>query len=824
MWPKLSESAMMIVASLHSSAPDLKAVFREAADCNAVFRGRTFFVDLLVRGCFERFLLPVVPQGVALAAVGGYGRGELFPFSDVDLLLLTDKPLEADDRKAALSAFLSALWDSGLRLSQSVRSIAECCVYHPNNMELTVSLLDQRFLAGDEQLHSTLQEKLAAFYRGERNSVIRQLTEATRTRHGKYQNTIYHLEPHVKDGPGCIRDVQTIRWLARLRETELPDLSGAQLFLGNVRCELHFRSNRDNNQLTFAMQEELSPQPAAWMREFFRHARSIHRATLRSLEQSEDLLAGGLFHQFREWRSRISNAEFTVNRERVLFRSPQALPQDPLLLFRLFAFSGNHGLPLAADTEARVTAFLPRLAAWLGERPAIWPALGDIIHQNRAELALRQMYDTNTLQTIFPEMELMDCLVIRDFYHRYTVDEHTLVTIEKLLELRSTRDSTRGNFAEIFSETAGIERVVIALMFHDVGKGALTDDHAAESAKLARLAFERIGIPPDAAAEALFLIEQHLALSAAMNSRDLSDPATIEGVARKVGTVERLRSLTLMTYADISAVNPEAMTSWRLSQLWRLYLSVYGELTRELESERVTVGPSPSFQPFVEGFPKRYLLTHNEEELRAHAALEEKARYTGAAVSIRRIDSFYRAAVVTRDRARLLAALAGTLASFGLNIVKAEAFANRRGIVLDTFVFEDPLRNLDLNPPEVDRLRQLLIKAALGQEDVEKLLRSRKGRPRPGGASRIRPVVSLRSEHKAHTLVEIITEDRPGLLYHLASAISAEDCDIDTVLIHTEAHKAIDVLYVSHNGKALDENERGSLRARLLAACESATS
>lgn len=809
----------MIVANPHSSSDDLQNLFRRTGDPSTVLRARTEAVDDTVLTAFQEHLASVVPQGLALVAVGGYGRGELFPHSDIDLLLLTDKPLDTDDRKAALSSFLRELWDSGLRLSQSVHTVPECCSYQPNNVELTISLLDQRFLTGDETLYGSLVQKLPAFYRSERNGIVRQLAEITRIRHAKFQNTIYHLEPHIKDGPGGMRDLQVMHWLSKLRETDVHTLGDARKFLSNVRLELHFRSGRDNNHLTFAMQEELSPEPAAWMREFFRQARQISRSTQRTLEQAEESVAGGLLHQFREWRSRVSNAEFTVHRDRVLFRSAQSLSQDPMLLFRLMEFSGHHGLPLSLDAESRVTTFLPRLRAWLRDSPAIWPALRTIVLEKHAQLALRAMYETGVLETIFPELKAIDCLVIRDFYHRYTVDEHTMVTIEKLLDLRDTTDKTRSNFAEIFTETEDIELVAMALLFHDVGKGSPAGDHAAESGRLARIALERIGMPEEARADCVFLIEDHLALSAAMNSRDLNDPATIDGVARRVGTVERLRALTLLTYADISAVNPEAMTSWRLSQLWRLYLLVHGELTRDLDAERIEVASAPALQSFLEGFPMRYLLTHSEEEVRAHAALEEKAQYTGAAASIRRTENFYQVAIVTKDRYRLFAALAGTLSAFGLNILKAEAFANVRGIALDTFVFEDPLRTLELNPPEVDRLRQTLIKAALGQQDVEKSLRARKARPRPGQSSRIRPVVSIRSERPTNSLVEIVAEDRPGLLYELASAMSSLDCDIETVLIHTEAHKAIDVFYISRGNQSLDEKTATQLRAKLLSVC-----
>jgi [protein-PII] uridylyltransferase len=808
----------MIVASPHFNLEDLQSEFRRTRDPLGVLQTRTTAVDDLIRRSYQEYLEPVFPAGLALLAVGGYGRSELFPYADIDLLILVEKAIEGDEKRERLSSFLRTLWDSGLRLSQSVRTVGECCAYQPGNLELSISLLDRRLLTGDEPLAAQLDAKFTPFLRSERSTLLRNLVELSRGRHSKFQNTIYHLEPHIKDGPGGLRDLQVVRWLAKIKEEEPDPVAESFAYLANLRCELHFRQRRDHNVLTFALQEELSPQPAIWMREQFRHARTIFRLAEKRLDQTEESLAGGLYQQFRDWRSRISNAEFTVHRDKVLFRSPQQLQQDPALLLRLFEFCARHGVELTPDAEERIGVFLPRFQRWIDTSPPLWPALQTILRQKHAAMALRGMHQSGVLEAIFPEFRLIDCLVIRDFYHRYTVDEHTLVAMEKLLALAGNQDATRANFAEIFTETDNIERILLALIFHDIGKGAPTTDHAAESTRLARRAFDRIQLPEEDREMCLFLIEQHLALSSIMNSRDLRDPLTIEAAAKRTGTVERLRSLTLFTFADSSAVNPEALTTWRSSQLWQLYLSTYAELTRELESARISEAPA-DLKDFVEGFPLRYANTHSEAEMRAHQTLESKARHAGAAVEIAKNSGSYTAAIVTEDRPVLFASLAGALASFGLNILKAEAFSNTQGMVLDTFTFEDPLRTLELNPPEVERLRTLLVNVASGKEDVGKLLKGRPTRTPKGKLGRIRPIVSIRSERPTSSLIEIVAEDRPGLLFELASAISSESCDIDTVLIHTEAHKAIDVFYVSSGGASLSEAKRQSLRSKLIAVC-----
>jgi [protein-PII] uridylyltransferase len=306
-----------------------------------------------------------------------------------------------------------------------------------------------------------------------------------------------------------------------------------------------------------------------------------------------------------------------------------------------------------------------------------------------------------------------------------------------------------------------------------------------------------------------------------MNTRDLDEPSTGSFLAERCGTVERLKDLALLTYADISAVNPSAMTPWRLEQLWRLYLVAHDELTRELDTERIEVPPafSPEMTGFLAGFPARYLRTHSEEDVQAHSVLYERARSLGVAVEVRKRNGTYSLIVAAQDRPFLLASIAGVLASFGMNILKAEAFGNRRGMILDTFAFEDPSHTLDLNPTEIERLRLTTERVVLGKSEVKHLLQDRPKAP-PTRRSRIRPSVSFNSEASVSaTLIEVVAQDRPGLLYDLASAISSAGCNIEVVLIDTEAHKALDVFYVTAEGKKLAAGLQATLSENLLKAC-----
>jgi [protein-PII] uridylyltransferase len=401
------------------------------------------------------------------------------------------------------------------------------------------------------------------------------------------------------------------------------------------------------------------------------------------------------------------------------------------------------------------------------------------------------------------------------------VDEHTLVTIEKLADVAGTQDPSRRPFAEILSEIENLALLRFALLFHDSGKGFNTGDHSRRSVELARQAMQRLQMPAEDQAAVEFLIEHHLDLSAVMNSRDLYDPATARMLAGRIGTVEQLKLLVVLTYADISAVHPGAMTPWRLEQLARTYRIAHQELLRELKTDRIQEAPEGlgELEPFIRGLPVRYLHTHTAAEIRAHSQLKEMSRPTGVAVQIDRQRGVYRLTIVARDTPFLFASLSGAISSFGLDIVKAEAFSNAKGLILDTFVFADPLRTLDLNPPEVQRLQQTIEQVALGKVDIERLL---VGRPLPPKHKRpkIKPRVYFDSQAcETATLAEIIAEDRPGLLYSLASTFSSAGCNIDVVLIDTEGHKAIDVFYVAADGKKLTPELTELLEKRLLEAC-----
>src|SRR5712692_383585 len=480
---------------------EAKVEFFRTGQADSLLASRTEHVDGRVRDA-HKGLLESTPA--AVLAVGGYGRKQLFPYSDVDLLILFENNRAVEGSKKALSPFLQLLWDSGLKVSQSVRTPAECAELHDRNIELNISLLDVRFLAGDERIYGLLNRQLPRFIHGHRQSLIRNLAVLTRDRRLKFDDTFYHLEPNIKENPGGLRDYQLLCWLSQIKNStggglaapeSFPELESARKFLFALRCYLHYESGRDNNLLSFDAQEGAAEfagkrNAAEWMREYFRHARDMYRASTRFLEASE-AKSSSLFSNFRDWRTRLSNAEFTVLRERLYFKLPQQLEQDPMLALRCIEFVARHGIRLSQDAEQRIAAQVPALRSYFSQARPIWPALTEIFSLPHLDVALSAMHETGMLNAVFPEQEEIECLVIRDFYHRYTVDEHTLMTIRTLLSLRTSDSAGARPYAELLSELSSPAMLYFALLYHDVGKGTPDEGHVDVSLRLSEVAMER---------------------------------------------------------------------------------------------------------------------------------------------------------------------------------------------------------------------------------------------------------------------------------------------------------------------------------------------
>jgi [protein-PII] uridylyltransferase len=513
----------------------------------------------------------------------------------------------------------------------------------------------------------------------------------------------------------------------------------------------------------------------------------------------------------------------------VFLQHPDAL-QDPEMLLKLFHFMAQHGVKLSTTTEYRIEQVLPGLAATPPRGAELWLYLQETLVQPHAADALRAMNALRLLPLLLPEMRGIEALVVRDFYHRYTVDEHSFLAIEHLHRLKESKSELDRRFAELLGELEQPELLYLTLLLHDSGKAAPDQSHIEASLQLTDTCADRLDLDPVDRETLRFLVGNHLEMSAAMR-RDVFDPNNVKSFAEKVGAPERLKMLCLVTYADIKAVNPEAMTPWRADNLWQLYIACANHLSRSAD-ERVHTDDTGSnlahlrslapvagkkINTFLEGLPQRYLRIHGASDVLVHAEMAGQLGSNGVQLSLKQVRHWYELTLITTDRPFLFASVSGALAAWGMNIVKANAFSNAAGVVVDTFYFTDRFRTLELNVQEWERLKKSIAGAVKGEADVARMLRDRlKSEKANGTKVKIETQIEFDDNCSAHsTLMQVLTQDRPGLLYKMCSQISKHDCNIEIALIETEGQMAIDILYLTSGGKKLDVNRQAALKRAL---------
>jgi [protein-PII] uridylyltransferase len=831
---------------------------------------RTALVDSMVQRLWDEIIVgsrpgspssstagPDSPKNFALVATGGFGRGWLFPHSDIDLLFLHAGSDSEAEFKDPIRRFSQELWDLRLKLSPATRNLAECEKLDPNNVEFAISLLDCRYLAGDRELFTRLRDKVVPRLVGrECQNLIQNLAEITRARHHKFGNTVFHLEPNVKDGPGGLRDYNVANWLALISAMEKlkvwPDpntllpvssrraFDAALDFQMSVRCFLHFRHGRHDNTLFWEAQDEAAARKigaslganeaditnaADWMRIYFGHVRSVHRVCNQLLEEIPAAWSS-LYRQFQGWRSRVASDDFSVVDGLIFLKQQSGGLRDPEMLLRLFHFMAEHGLKLSTTTEYKVEQALPALAATPPRGAELWLYLQETLVQSHAADALRSMNALRLLALLLPELKGIEALVVRDFYHRYTVDEHSFLAIESLHRLKESQSEWDQRFAELLSELEQPELLYLALLLHDSGKSVPSENHVDLSLQLTDSCTERLDLDPVDRETVRYLVASHLEMSAAMR-RDVFDPANVKSFAEKVGVPERMKMQCLMTYADIKAVNPEAMTPWKADNLWQLYIACANYLSRSAD-ERVHTGNDGSslahlrslapvagkkINVFLEGLPQRYLRIHGASDVLAHAEMAARLGQDGVQLNLKQVRHWYELTLITTDRPFLFASVSGALAAWGMNIVKANAFSNAAGMVVDTFYFTDRFRTLEMNLQEWERLKQSIAAVVKGEADVARMLRDRlKSEKANGTKVKIATQIEFDDGCSAHsTLVQILTQDRPGLLYRMCSLVSKHECNIEIALIETEGQMAIDVLYLTSGGAKLSADLQAAL-------------
>ncbi len=775
---------------------------------------------------------PRAAQPVAVVAIGGYGRRQLSLHSDIDLLLLFGGPL-GDAEEQTLRAILHPLWDLGVVVGHQVREIEEFGRLEVDNPEFLMALVDARFVTGDRGLFDRFES--AFHHAGTHAHVVSALNALIDERYALFNSTLYQLEPDVKDSPGALRDLTAARWIAALTDPALlrrgiedpTKIEEAEDFLLRVRSILHLEVKRNHNQLTHQLQEraaDILGYPGAFpqqrverlMSDYFRHARSVARS-LAWMRKAAPKPAG-------------PNLGRTADGIRFIDGKQAAV--QPATWLAAFQAAIDEGCPVADSALAvirqhaerfRVEDFFPT--------PAHRAALMRFLRPVKGLYArLSEMHDCGLLGRMFPPFQAITYRVVRDFFHKYTVDEHTLLTIRNLERLNRSSAPERQRFASLLQDLDRPELLVLSLLLHDVGKWR-DDDHHVESVRMAREMFGRIGLPQDARDAVEFLIQNHLAMSQVAFRRDTEDPDIVKRFAELVGVEERLKMLCLMTLADVEAVSLETLTPWRAELLWRLFVDTYNHLTMgygdelidahqpgnaELVAGRPADISEADITNFLDGLPRRYLRLFDSVQIYAHVRLARDSKPDEVHLSMEQKGAAWELTVVTLDKPYLFSNISGVLSSFGMDILRGHAMTSPHGLVLDVFQFTDSERFLELNAGAREQMFSVLNDVVSGRASVTERLRGRERslfnrRPR-----RITPVVHAdNTSSKRYTIIDIIADDELGLLYRISRVISQNGCDVDLVLIATEGHRAIDVFHLTKAGRKLSDGEQAELSAHL---------
>jgi [protein-PII] uridylyltransferase len=819
-----------VTASFGAARAELKAEVSKGTAGRAALERYSDRVDVMLR---QLYADGRPPEAVAVLALGGYGRRHLSLHSDIDLLVLFERIDAAGEQ--FLRALLHPLWDLGVVVGHQVREIDDFTRLESDNPEFLLALLDARLVAGARQLFERFN---ALFHTAAAHAhILRSLMQLIDERHGRFNGTLYQLEPDVKEAPGALRDLAATRTIAMLTDPLLlrkgpadpARFEDAEDFLLRIRSALHVGTDRNQNVLSHEMQErtaELLGYPGAeprqrverLMSDYFRHARIVARSL--------------------DWARKTAPAPVGTNlglsRDGVRFLDPIQAARNPASWIAAFQAAIDAGSEVTEEALSCIQQHVDRYRAddffpTADDRAALLQLL-----KPKAGLYARlsEMHDCGLLGRVFPEFQAISWRVVRDFYHKYTVDEHTLLTIRNLERLSTTDVRERLRFRNVLLELQRPELLVLALLLHDVGKWR-DDDHASESHRMAREVLERMHVAGDARDMVLFLIKHHLRMSLVAFRRDTEDPDIVKDFAAFIGTEERLKMLCLMTLADVEAVSPETLTPWKEELLWRLYVDTYNHLTQRYGDERIERNQAglgellaqrpadlsaPEITTFLEGLPQRYLQLFTGESIYRHVRLARDIHPDEVHVSLERDGSaVWTLAVATLDKPFLFSNICGVLSSFGMNIIRGHALTNPNGLVLDVFQFTDEERFLDLNADAQRRVLQVLEDVVSGREELTARLRGREqGVLQPKPMARFPPVVRADNEASGrYTIVDIVATNALGLLFRVSRAISQHGCDVDLVLIATEGEKAIDVFHITKGGAKLTEAEQQALTSDL---------
>jgi [protein-PII] uridylyltransferase len=838
----------VLTAQMKAGREAIREAFeKEPFGARRTTRAYTWLTDGIVKLTFEVATQVIHPRAtteserLSVLAVGGYGRGEMAPFSDVDLLFLTPYKITAW-AESVIESMLYIMWDLKLKVGHSSRTVRDCVRLGKEDFTIRTAMLEHRFLTGEPQLAKNLDDTLwKELFQGSEREFVEAKLEERDTRHDK-QGQRYMVEPNVKEGKGGLRDLQSLFWIVKyvhhtddvgvlvqrgvFRPEEYETFVQAERFLWAVRTHLHLAAGRAVEQLTFDMQVEIAARmgyndrggrrAVEWfMQDYFRHATSVGdltRILLTSLEA--DHTKGPPLLQRLFNRTPNTAQGYTVEAGRLAIADEQAFLADKLNLLRVFEEGLRTELLIHPDAMRLVTANLDLIDDAFRRDPEAQQLFLDLLlkHGN-PERALRRMNELGVLSAFIPEFAPIVAMMQFNMYHHYTVDEHTIQCIWHLseIELGHLKEELVVS-SNILKEGVNRRVLYVAILLHDIGKGR-DEDHSILGARIARTVAPRLGLTKDEAATVEWLVRYHLLMSDMAQKRDIADPRTVRDFAKAVKSVERLNLLTVLTVCDIRGVGPGTWNNWKAALLRSLYRQTRRALEEGMEDlnrenrgaeakkalkEKLFDWPADvlaretgrHYPPYWQGL---HVTAHvifanllrglKDDEIAMDIHLDEDRDAT-------------RVCFALQDHPGIFSRLTGALALSGANVVDARTFTSRDGYATAAFWIQDS----DGHPYEdlrIPRLRDTIRKCLMGEVVAREAIKPKDKLKKREKAFRVPTHVTFDNEgSEIFTIIEVDTRDRPGLLFDLARVLANQNIYVASAVIATYGEQVVDTFYV----------------------------
>lgn len=813
---------------------------------------------------------------ISIIAVGGYGRAEMAPHSDVDLLFLTQaKPSKRVQK--IIEDILYILWDMRLKIGYSTRSTSQCIQLGKTDQTIKTALLEHRYLCGNKNLYDDFCKKLRGqLFKASATEYVEEKLEERAKRHERQGGQRYMVEPNVKEGKGGLRDLQSLFWITKyishatthkemidqgyFTQQEYDNFLVAHNFLWAVRCHLHICANRASEQLTFDHQVEVAKRfgykggrgmrgVERFMQDYFRqatHVGELTRVFLTALEAQQVKSTLSLGDRFRNILWRTLNIDgnlsdgFQLEHGRINIINPDIFLKDPINILRLFEEGLKTGLLIHQDAMRVVTANLRKITPKVRKNPEtqrIFMSL--LLDYGNPERALRRMNELGVLGAIIPEFKRIIALMQFNFYHSYTVDEHTIQCISFLARIEQ---GTLNEELPIASEIlkSGVDRRVlyIAILLHDIGKG-LPEDHSIAGAELARKIAPELGLNASEADRVVWLVENHLVMSDFAQKRDLSDPKTVSNFGKIVKTTSNLNLLTVLTVCDIMGVGPGALNNWKAQLLRELYTNtrnlIKGGLDTQGKNKPYLIAMSALSELLID-----WDSTSIQEEVERHypaywQGLDTNTQYIFANLfknlGSKKIASHFevdedrdatRAQFLMQDHPGIFSRLTGAIALANANVIDARTYTTSDGYATPVFWIQDnDGKPFDLS--RLGRLKKLIDQTLSGDVIARDVLKVRnKLKPRERNFKVPTDITFDNQGSDIYTIIEVDTRDRHSLLFDLTRTLANANIQIASAVIATYGAQAVDVFYVKDmiGLKITSENKQNAIKDKLQEAIE----